>query len=133
MVDYCPRPSASDNSPPWSSSSPRGNSFDYLPKTHEITVYYLDPLFYMDTMAVQRQPTRLKTTKMDSINKRQHRVNTCLGKTFHGRGKVFLDRYMYLHTIYNLILILSAFVVLSGVGVFWITDSMMDTFDLNLN
>ena len=38
MVDYCPRPSASGNSPPWSSSSPRGNSFDYLPNTHVITV-----------------------------------------------------------------------------------------------
>ena len=40
MVDYCPRPSALGNSPSWSSSSPRGNTFDYLPNTHEITVYY---------------------------------------------------------------------------------------------
>ena len=37
-MDYWP--SASDNSPPWSSSSPRGNSFDYSPNHHEITVYY---------------------------------------------------------------------------------------------
>ena len=37
-MDYCPRPSASGNSPSWSSSSPRGNSFDYSPKNHVITV-----------------------------------------------------------------------------------------------
>ena len=38
--NLCPSvPSASGNSPPWSSSSPRGNSFDYSPNHHEITVY----------------------------------------------------------------------------------------------
>ena len=40
-MDYCPRPSASGNSPPLSSSSPRGNSFDYSLNSHEITVYYI--------------------------------------------------------------------------------------------
>ena len=38
MVDYCPRPRAKGNSPPWSSEAPRGNCFDYLSNTHEITV-----------------------------------------------------------------------------------------------
>ena len=33
-----PRHQASGNSPPWSSSSPRGNGFDYSPNSHEITV-----------------------------------------------------------------------------------------------
>ena len=35
MVDYCPRPSASGNSPP---GHPRANGFDYSPNSHEITV-----------------------------------------------------------------------------------------------
>ena len=38
MVDYCPRPKAEGNSPPWSSEAPRGNGFDYSPNSHEITV-----------------------------------------------------------------------------------------------
>ena len=38
MMDYCPRPSASGNSPPWSSEAPRGNGFDYSPNSHETTV-----------------------------------------------------------------------------------------------
>ena len=39
-MDYCPRPKAEGNSPPWSSLSPRGNSFYYSLNSHEITVYY---------------------------------------------------------------------------------------------
>ena len=51
MADYCPRPSASCNSPQRSSEVPRGNSFDYLPNTHEITVYYpIHVMYYEDHM-----------------------------------------------------------------------------------
>ena len=35
--NYCPEVKYS---PTWSSSSPQGNSFDYSPNHHEITVYY---------------------------------------------------------------------------------------------
>ena len=38
MMDHCPRPKAEGNSPSWSSEAPRGNCFDYLSNTHEITV-----------------------------------------------------------------------------------------------
>ena len=53
MVDYCPRPKAEGNSPPWSSEAPRGNCFDYLSKTHEITVYYPTITDLLETMEIE--------------------------------------------------------------------------------
>ena len=52
MVDYCPRPKAEGNSPPWSSEAPRGNCFDYLSNTHEITVLLSKKTDILETMEI---------------------------------------------------------------------------------
>ena len=53
MVDYCLRPKAEGNSPPWSSEAPRGNCFDYLSNTHEITVLLPNPIDILEIMEIE--------------------------------------------------------------------------------
>ena len=53
MVDYCPRPKAEGNSPPWSSETPRGKCFDYLSNIHEITVLLPTITDILETMAIE--------------------------------------------------------------------------------